>query len=284
MFLYKTDNNATDQENKVMENKGYSILLVDDEQNILSSLKRLFRKEPYKVTLANSAEEGIKKLKEKEKFQLIISDYRMPGKTGVEFLKEAKDICPNSIRIILSGYADIGAILSAINEGEVYKFLTKPWDDDDLKITIRRALEQFELANENKYLAKELKELNRDLEAKVEKRTKELEFRNRALLQTQEIMEELPFAVIGIDNTEVLTLINKKGKELFTEGECVLGSNVTNCLPAEIIDIFNNKVPWNQTEITRQGIAGIEYDVHMVKLGCENNFRGYVLTFTGGAS
>jgi len=265
-------------ERAVMADKNYSILLVDDEENILSSLRRLFRREPYKVALANSAEEGIEKLRTGERFQLIISDYRMPGKTGVEFLKEAKEMCPDSIRIILSGYADIGAIISAVNEGEVYKFLTKPWDDNDLKITVRRALEQYQLASENKHLTEELKGLNRNLEAKVEKRTKELEFRNRALLLTQEIMEELPFAVIGIDAVGTLTMINTKGKELFTDGKYALGSNAADFLPAGIYDLVNEKGAGNQPEITRREITGINYDIRMARLGDGNSFRGYVLT------
>jgi len=127
-----------------MEDKKYDILLVDDEENILSSLKRLLRKEPYRLLLARSAEEGMKKLAE-TKVQLIISDYRMPGKNGLVFLEEAKHIHPDSIRILLSGYADAGAVVSAVNEGEIYKFLSKPWNDDELKITIKKAIEKFEM-------------------------------------------------------------------------------------------------------------------------------------------
>ena len=263
-----------------MENKGCNMLLVDDEENILRSLKRLLRREDYSITMANSAEEGIEKLASKGEFHLIISDYRMPGKNGVEFLKEAKKKHPDSIRMILSGYADVAAIISAINEGQIYKFITKPWDDDELKITIRRALEQHELKSENSKLSRELRALNKDLERKVEERTMELEFRNKALLQTQEVMELLPFAVVGIDNKGVLTLINQKGKELFAETKCLLGDEVEGRLPSKVTG-FLDEMSARDEKLTDGEIKIGENNflVKLALLGPEDNPRGRVLTF-----
>jgi len=145
-----------------MEERKGSILLVDDEANILGSLRRLLRRENYELLTATSAEEGLKILEQRE-VNLIISDQRMPGMQGVEFLKKAMELCPDTIRIILSGYTDVDTVTAAINEGRVYQFILKPWNDEELKITIKRALEQYELQMENKKLIED-EETEREFE------------------------------------------------------------------------------------------------------------------------
>ncbi len=141
---------------KRMEEKKRSILLVDDEANILGSLRRLLRREKYELLTATSAEEGLKILEQKE-VNLIISDQRMPGMQGVEFLKKAMELYPDTIRIILSGYTDVDTVTAAINEGRVYQFILKPWNDEELKITIKGALEQYKLQVENKRLIEKMR-------------------------------------------------------------------------------------------------------------------------------
>lgn len=121
------------------------VLCVDDEVNILNSLKRLLRKEDYTVLTATSGSEGLSLL-EKQPVQVVISDQRMPEMTGTEFLKKVKERYPNTIRVILSGYAEAPALLGAINEGEVFRFLTKPWNDEELKAEIQQCLAQYDLA------------------------------------------------------------------------------------------------------------------------------------------
>jgi response regulator RpfG family c-di-GMP phosphodiesterase len=126
----------------------YTILFVDDEANILQSLKRLFRREPYTILSASSGKEGLKLLAETP-VDLLISDHRMPEMTGVEFMAEVKRRFPDIMRIILTGYTDVNSITAAINEGNVYKFILKPWEDDRLKETIREALEVYGLQMKN---------------------------------------------------------------------------------------------------------------------------------------
>lgn len=164
---------ANSTENK---QKKYTLLLVDDEEANLRSLKQMLENE-YNILTASDGFEALEIIKQHpvpEKIQLIISDQRMPKKTGVEFLKETIDTIPRSIRIILTGFTDIDAIIGAINDGQVYKFLAKPIEPKDLKVTIKRSLEAFELKIKNDKLIKELKELNQSLEKKVEERTREL--------------------------------------------------------------------------------------------------------------
>ena len=158
--------------------KETAILILDDEQNILNSLKRVFMDEPIELFLTTSHEEALRTL-EKEKIKVVMSDHRMPAITGVEFLKRVKDLNPDIIRILFTGYADVQAAEDAINKGEVYRFINKPWNDEDLKATLWEAVKHFDLAEENRRLYKltqkqneELKVVNERLEAMYEKQSR----------------------------------------------------------------------------------------------------------------
>ncbi len=143
------------------------ILIVDDEENILNALKRLFRKESYQIFTADSGEEGLGVL-EREEVDLIISDLKMPSMNGIEFLAEAKKKSPDTLRIMLTGHADIKSVLDAIDKGEVYRFLLKPWNNDELRMSIKQALEFHQVQKENQVLVKTVKKQSRlikDLEA-----------------------------------------------------------------------------------------------------------------------
>ena len=139
------------------------ILLVDDEQQVLRSLKRLLRREPYVIETANDAATALAILEE-QPVNLIISDQRMPGTTGTELLDQVRRRWPETIRIILSGYSEVNAILKAINVGAVYKYLTKPWNDEEIKLHIRRALELATLKEENRRLLEESRCKDSELE------------------------------------------------------------------------------------------------------------------------
>jgi len=158
-----------------------TVLCVDDEQNILSSLRRLLRPEGYKLLFANNGIEGLEVMKS-EPVDLIISDMRMPEMDGAKFLTEVSQHWPDTIRILLTGYSDMTSTIDAINKGNIYKYISKPWEDNDIKLSIRRALEQKNLEAERKRLEdltrkqnKELVDLNSNLELKVKQRTGEIE-------------------------------------------------------------------------------------------------------------
>lgn len=138
---------------------GYTILIVDDEINILNSLCRVFRKEGYEILKTDNPIEAIETLKG-HKVHLIISDYRMPEMDGVTFLREAMKLQPDAIRMVLSGFAESSAIISAINDGGIYKFITKPWEDDLLRVEVRHALERYELEHLNSKLLEDVKRRN----------------------------------------------------------------------------------------------------------------------------
>src|SRR3569623_2425572 len=132
----------------------YRLLLVDDEPNVLRALRRVFQHEHYDILTAAAGNEALALLPQQE-FHLLISDYMMPGLNGAELLKRAKNIRHEMIRIMLTGHADTGAVMGAVYEGAVYKFILKPWNDDDLRITAALALEQFDLLQRNRALQQE---------------------------------------------------------------------------------------------------------------------------------
>lgn len=136
----------------------HTLLLVDDESHVLAALRRTLRRGNYEILMATSGPAGLEILEERE-VALVLSDHRMPRMTGVEFLNQVKERQPDAMRIMLTGYADIQAVMDAINKGEVYRFITKPWDDQALRITIRQALEQYDLVMENRRLAAAEREL-----------------------------------------------------------------------------------------------------------------------------
>ncbi|MCD4779989.1 MAG: response regulator [Candidatus Omnitrophica bacterium] len=122
------------------------ILCVDDEVNILRCLQRAFRSEPYDITTANSGPEALE-IMEKDNFDLIISDQRMPEMTGSKLLKQVKEKYPHVIRIMLSGYSDFDSLVQAINEGEIFRFISKPWNNSELTSIIKMIFEQKRIVN-----------------------------------------------------------------------------------------------------------------------------------------
>lgn len=132
----------------------YSVLFVDDETGVLQAMRRIFRKENYQLLTAGSGREALELLAA-QPVHVVISDHRMPGMTGAELLREIKTRHPQTIRIMLTGHADVTAVMGAVNEGAVYKFITKPWNDEDLRLTVSLALERFDLIQANQALKQE---------------------------------------------------------------------------------------------------------------------------------
>lgn len=140
----------------------YRLLFVDDEPNVLKSLRRVFRQENYDIQTASNADEALAIL-ETQSCQLMITDYKMPGMSGADLLREVKSRHPDTIRILLTGQADTDAVMAAIKDGAVYKFILKPWNDDDLRVTVALGLEQYDLKSENERLKKNQKKASQEL-------------------------------------------------------------------------------------------------------------------------
>ena len=169
-----------------------TLLCVDDEQNILSALRRLFRQDGYRILTAGSGEEGLSLL-EREPVDLVISDMRMPEMDGARFLERVSSRWPETLRILLTGHADIASTIAAINRGQIFRYIAKPWDDQDVRLIVRHALERQQLERDKRRLEaltgrqnEQLRELNASLEARVEARTAELSLARDALAAANE--------------------------------------------------------------------------------------------------
>lgn len=161
LFLDEPQEDSVQAEDVSVVEK-YRILIVDDEENIRKSLKRVFRQENYEIHTAENADVALSILSTTP-CQLMITDYKMPGMTGADLLREVKNLYPDTIRILLTGQADTDAVMAAIKDGAVYKFILKPWNDDDLRITVSLGLEQYDLKKENDKLKETNKKNNEEL-------------------------------------------------------------------------------------------------------------------------
>lgn len=165
------------------------ILVVDDEPAIRESLRELLRRE-FEVVTAGSAQEALELLNQVSP-ALVLSDQRMPGITGSQLLAQIVQVAPEVTRVLITGYADLNAVIEAVNDGRIFYYVTKPWEADQLLAIIRRGVERHRLLVENRQLLEELRRANRELEERVRQRTDELERRNRELEETRRRVEEL---------------------------------------------------------------------------------------------
>ena len=178
----------------------HTILFVDDEVNILKALKRLTRHETWNVLCASRGREALEMM-ERQPAQVVVSDQRMPEMSGVDMLQAVRDRWPDVVRMMLTGYTEMNVAVDAINRGEIYRLITKPWNDEELKATIRQAFDHYDLKREIKRLNQitreqnfKLQDMNRNLEAKVRERTKQLAEKHqelrRAYVQTIRALAE----------------------------------------------------------------------------------------------
>lgn len=235
------------------DSKPHNVLIVDDEKNIINALKRLLRNENYNIFSAISGAEGLEIVKN-ETVHLVISDQRMPGMNGTEFLSKVMIEKPDIIRIILSGYTDIDSITEAINKGHIYKFLLKPWNDSSLVLEIRQALDQYALIETNRKLHstvleqnKKLKIINENLEKMVSERTRTLEIKNHALELSQAVLDNLVVPVIGMEPDGMVVLINKAAINLEVKNAPIrLGNSISDYLEEKlsqkIMDSLNSGI------------------------------------------
>lgn len=228
--------------------KKFTLLLVDDERNVLKSLKRLLADSDYHILTAPSGAEGLRLFKEHE-IHLVVSDYRMPDMNGVEFLSQVKQEHPDTVRMVISGYADASAVVEAINEGEIYRFIPKPWNDQDLLTTISSCFEHYELRLENARLYEELKRryeelefLSKGLEEKVTERTEDLKMQNRALEVTHRMIDDLPVGVLGIDSNDNIVYMNNSLQHFIKINDLSLGNPARGSLDPGLLEVIHQAV------------------------------------------
>lgn len=256
-----------------------TLLLVDDEDSILSSLRRLLRREAYQIVTANGGQAGLDELA-RSRVDVIVSDQRMPGMSGVEFLRRAKELYPDTVRIVLSGYADLQSITDAINEGAIYKFLSKPWEDDALKAEIGDAFRRKALHDENRRLTQELQtanaeliRVNAQLQEALDTQRRRTELGEAALAAAQEIVNCVPLPILGVETDGLLVFANAAAAKRFARHP-LLGALVAEALPAAAADLVAQG----------HGEAKLRIDDESYRVSCHAvdsimQQRGYLLIF-----
>ncbi len=254
-----------------------AVLAVDDEKSILNSLRRSLRKEPYKLFTAESGAEGLEILAANQ-IHMVISDQRMPNMCGTEFLSQVKKLYPDTIRVVLSGYAEAQVIVDSINRGEVFRFIGKPWQEEDLKGVIRQGLAHCKLVVQNRQLSEqtkhqlvELERLNDLLAQSVKERTQSLQF-------SQEVLEHLPLIVLGVSQEEELVMTNNTARNRLKPLQGMMpGIDMAAILPPDAVqgirqcltssDIEDFDFRWDEKHLRARPS----------RLGTEENPRGCVL-------
>lgn len=209
-------------------NKKVRILLVDDEQSVLNSLKRLFRLFDYEVVLCSSGLQGLELMAQSEPFNLVISDYRMPGMNGVEFLSTVRQRWPDTVRMVLSGFADTHAIISATNEGNIYKFIPKPWDESFLMQSVKEALE---LNSRNLQQSQQLEALSDALASLDELHAQNLANQSQVVGIYHTLLDQMPVGLVGLDRDAEIVSINKRAQEMLGLSVAPLGEPACKVLP-----------------------------------------------------
>lgn len=219
-----------------------TILLVDDEPNVLSALRRALRSERYQVLTSLCATQALETMA-CQPVDLVVSDQRMPGMTGIDFLRRVKSLYPNTVRIVLSGYTDLRTVTDAVNEGAVYKFLTKPWDDGELRHVLAAALEGKRHADQDQRAKHELERFSGELASANEDlrrflaRQSERNERDAAILEaSHQIMRQIPVPLLGIDDDGLIVFSNFAAERLFGNGMTLMGCTTAQALPPALAD------------------------------------------------
>jgi diguanylate cyclase (GGDEF)-like protein len=259
-----------------------TLLLVDDEPSILSSLKRLLRGDGYRILTANSGQEGLDVLAG-HPVDVIVSDQRMPGMTGVEFLRTVRQSYPDTVRIVLSGFTELQTVTDAVNAGAIYKFLTKPWDDGQLRAHVQEAFSYGAMANENRLLTlqvhtanQKLAEVNRRLESVLARQRRELEHGAISLDIAHEVLNNVPVAVLASDDAGTIVLANRAASCLFAEHGTPLGGDLHRLFPGLPVQL-----PERSSLAFEYHAGHGVFPASLHPMGHGSQSRGWLITVTG---
>lgn len=188
------------------------VLAVDDEPPILSSLARLLAFEEVDVETAGGAEDALAVLRRRE-VAVVVTDQHMPGIQGVELLCLVRELSPSTSRVLLSGHIDIELLRTAVNGGEVYRFVSKPWDDDELLVAVRQGIEHWRLLRQNRDLQEETERHARALESLIAERDRALAAHQRLAGLSQAVLDRLPLLAVAMDATGRVVIANRLAQE-----------------------------------------------------------------------
>ncbi|MBN2064307.1 MAG: response regulator, partial [Sedimentisphaerales bacterium] len=225
------------------------ILLIDDDDKILRSLQRLLKNEGYEIHTATRAGDAISMLS-KDRFALVLTDQLMPEMLGTELLEIIEQQWPDTIRIILTGYSEIDTIIDAINKGHIFRFVSKPWDDDRLKLDIKIAVDQYRLKMENSLMAERIRRQNDKLIQLNNQLAQHFWDVSTGMTRIHDLLDILDVAVIVIDTDGMIIEANDKVGEYFNlDNAGYIGTMAQNILPELLTTDTNNPKPQQGTLI-----------------------------------
>ncbi|HJW57596.1 MAG TPA: EAL domain-containing protein, partial [Burkholderiaceae bacterium] len=267
-----------------MHKRPRTLLLVDDEPNILASLKRLLRGGGYRILTASSGQDGLDLLAQND-VDVIMSDQRMPGMTGVEFLRAVKTSYPDTVRIVLSGFTELKSVTDAVNEGAIYKFLTKPWDDVLLRAHIEEAFQHKEMADENHRLSLEVRTANhslatanRQLEELLRQKRQQIERDKSTLDSVRETLQHIPLPIIGLGEDDIVTFANIAAQNLFKDARELPGSEAAHVMP-EVLHLVRNS---DNGSAQNAELGGVHFEVISRAMMQDGQPRGKLITLIPG--
>ncbi|MFZ5511663.1 MAG: EAL domain-containing protein [Pseudomonadota bacterium] len=256
-----------------------TLLLVDDEDNILAALKRLLRRDGYHIVATTDPTKAFELLAQHQ-VGVVVSDQRMPQMSGTELLREVKSLYPDTIRIVLSGYTDLKSVTDAINEGAIYRFLTKPWDDDQLREAIREAFHQQELAAENRRLSREVRqangklaEANEMLKGLLQEKASRIVRGETMIGVAQEAFHHVPLPIIGVDDGGMIVLATGAAQRAFPRA--LPGNTLDECFPSHWLRHLRDP---HKAIPGRLELDGIAYRPVRERLSVPGGGSGWLLT------
>ncbi|MBI4243590.1 MAG: response regulator [Planctomycetes bacterium] len=244
-----------------------NVLLVDDEKHVLNSLKRLLESKPYNLLVANTCNNALYTLCKKE-IKVIIADYKMPDMSGIEFLQRVKQTNPESVRLILSGFADIDVILEAVNKQEIYRFIQKPWNDIEIDLIITQAIAHYNTIKQNRELSTNIKLHNRSLEQTNKKLITLLSVKSKSLHMHEKVLLHLPYPVVYINNDLKIIFYNKSLELLYPKLPKPLNdSHVTTILPYDVVPTLERTIQnFNEVNYAQCKILNKEFFLKMIPM------------------
>lgn len=258
-----------------------SILFVDDDENLVNAFVRLFRKEGITMHTALSAEEGLETLETNENIHVIISDHSMPGTTGIDFLALVKDLHPQTIRVLITGHMDLSIAIDAINHGQVFRYLTKPVNSDELIAIVAQCFEQYEMRCKIEELTVQTQQQNEEL-ILLNKRLAEINLTQAESLDvSQEILERLPVAVIGINPDLKILLTNKAAQKAIPALRTYTSDMViSDALPGDVVETIAQCISEQQSLESKRFIWDRNIiNVMIEPLNDEGQSKGCILAF-----
>ena len=247
------------------------LLLLDDDQNILAALRRLLRREGYQVHSTTSPQEALEILST-HPVGVVLSDQRMPLMSGTEFLRQVKKLHPLTVRIVLSGYSELSTVQAAVNEGAIWRFLCKPWEDDVLREQIRLAFNEHVLLRDAAQQQADSARVRAKLESEVSQRDQRLALETLAVESARDALLLLPIPVLGIDPSRMVVMSNLAADRLFGGGASLMGEFMASLFPPAVEQALETTGP-----VCLQ-LAGRPFHLHVQALGGAGAPNGHLLS------